>query len=338
MTATDTAASPASRKIWQLAIGIVVFIGLYTGAWFLAADQIKTRISAFLANGAATGLSGECDSMDVRGFPFRIGLFCDTVRVDDTRRAASGSFGALRSAAQVYQPGHAIVELDGPAEIRVSPGLSMSADWALMHASLQANWEGLDRTSIASDKLAGTVLMTGTGESLGFAADHSEIHMRRNGPDLDAAYSVTGLNIKPVAGQDLLPLINASLDLTFVDRANLLDAGGRQPDALYNSKGEVRNLTLDLGSGMVGTITGPFSVDGAGFISGEFSVTLKNIEGWRQNLTKAFPDEDGTILINNIANMLTALADGKNESTVKLNVRDGTAFLAFIPIGVLPQL
>ncbi|OJF92287.1 DUF2125 domain-containing protein [Pararhizobium antarcticum] len=338
MTATETAASPASRKIWQLAIGIVVFIALYTGAWFFAADQIKTRISAFLESGVAPGLSGECDSMDVRGFPFRIGLFCDTVRIDDTRRATSGVFGALRSAAQVYQPGHAIVELDGPAEIRVSPGLSMSADWALMHASLQANWQGLDRTSIASDKLAGTVLMTGTGESFGFAAEHSEIHMRRNGPDLDAAYSVTGLKISPAASQDLFPLITASLDLTVVDRANLLDTGSRQPDALYNNKGEVRNLTLDLGNDQVGTITGPFSVDGEGFISGEFSVTLKNIEGWRQNLTKAFPDEDTTILVNNIANMLTALADGKNESTVKLNVRDGTAFLAFIPIGVLPQL
>ncbi|WEZ82669.1 DUF2125 domain-containing protein [Rhizobium sp. 32-5/1] len=126
--------------------------------------------------------------------------------------------------------------------------------------------------------------------------------------------------------------------MTLVDKANLLDAGQAAPDALYNSKGEMRNLTLDLGNGMLGTITGPFSVDGEGFISGEFSVTLKNIEGWRQNLTKAFPDEDSTILINNIANMLKALADGKNESTVKLNVRDGTAFLAFIPIGVLPQL
>ncbi len=337
MTATDIAASPASRKIWRLAIGIVVFILLYTGAWYFAAHQIKTRLATMLANGA-NGLSGECDSMDVRGFPFRIGLFCDTVRIDDTRLAASGSFGALRSAAQVYQPGHAVIELDGPAEIRVSPGLSMSADWALMHGSLQANLDGLDHTSIASDKLAGTLLMTGTGESLGFATKHSEIHMRRNGPDLDAAYSVAGLDIKPGTGKSLLPLIDASLDMTLVDRGSLLDAGGPPPNALYNSKGEMRNLTLDLGNGMVGTVTGPFSIDGEGFISGEFSVTLKNIEGWRQNLTKAFPDEEGTVLINNIANMLTALADGKNESTVKLNVRDGTAFLAFIPIGVLPQL
>ena len=180
--------------------------------------------------------------------------------------------------------------------------------------------------------------MTGTGDSLAFAGEHSEIHLRRNGPDLDAATSVTALDIKTGASQSLLPPVNASIDMTLVDRANLLDASGSAPDALYNSRGEMRNLTLDLGDGMVGTVTGPFSINGEGLISGEFSVTLKNIEGFRQNLTKAFPDEDSTALINNIANMLTALADGKNESTVKLNVRDGTAFLAFIPIGVLPQL
>ena len=104
------------------------------------------------------------------------------------------------------------------------------------------------------------------------------------------------------------------------------------------SKGEMRNLTLDLGNGMVTSASGPFTVNDQGLISGEFSVTMKNIEGWRQNLVKVFTDEDGTVMVNNIANMLTALADGKNEATVKLNVRDGIAFLAFFPIGELPQL
>ena len=41
---------------------------------------------------------------------------------------------------------------------------------------------------------------------------------------------------------------------------------------------------------------------------------------------------------NNIATMLTAPADGKNEASEKLNVRVGIAFLAFVPIGELPLL
>ena len=347
MSATETAErSNASRNIRRLAIGIVLFLIVYSGAWYLAADQIRSRLSAFLAEGRTTGTSAECTDMDVRGFPFRIGIFCDTVRLDDTTRGASASFGALRSAAQVYRPGHAIVELDGPTEIRVSPALSVSADWSLMHASLQATFSGLDRTSITYDKLAGTAVLPaleddalpGATHALAFAAGHGEAHFRQNGPDLDAALSVERFDVKVDSGSSLLPLLNASADLTLADRASMMDAGGLTQDALRNSKGEVRNLILDLGGGMVTSASGPFSINDQGLISGEFSVTMKNIEGWRQNLVKVFPDRDGTVMVNKIANMLTALADGKNEATVKLNVRDGTAFLAFFPIGELPQL
>jgi hypothetical protein len=347
MTAADIAEpSAGSRKIRWLAIGILLFLVVYSGAWFFAANRIETQLPAFLSDNKGIGSSAECGGMSVRGFPFRIGLFCDTVRLDDAAHGASASFGALRSAAQVYRPGHAVVELDGPAEIRVSPGLTVSADWSLLHASMQATLSGLDRTSMTYDQLTGTVILPATHEhaaigdthKLAFAAGHGEAHFRQNGPDLDAALSVDGFDAKVDGAPSLLPLLNASADMTFVDRAALMNAGGLKPGALRNSKGEMRNLTLDLGGGMVTTASGPFTVDDKGLISGEFSVTMKNIEGWRQNLVKVFSNEDGTAMVNNIANMLTALADGKNEATVKLNVRDGIAFLAFFPIGELPQL
>ncbi|WP_438751989.1 DUF2125 domain-containing protein [Pararhizobium sp. O133] len=346
MTATDLAApTTGSRKIRRLGIGILLFILLYTGLWFFAANRIESRLATYLSQGSAAR-TVECTDMDIRGFPFRIGLFCDKVRVDDTARGASATFGALRSAAQVYRPGHAVIELDGPAEVRFSPGISFSADWDLLHASLQATLSGFDRTSLTYDTLAGTAVLPALEEDaipgdthrLAFTADHGELHLRQNGDDLDAAASIDGFDTKIDGGPSLLPALNASADLTFVGRAALMNAGGLQPGALHGAKGEMRALTLDLGNGMVTTASGPFSVDDQGLISGEFSVTMKNIEGWRQNLIKAFTDKDGTAMINNIANMLTALADGKNEATVKLNVRDGVAFLAFFPIGVLPQL
>lgn len=336
----------ASRKMRWLAVGILMFLVVYSGAWFLAANQIETRLPAFLSANKGTGSSAECSGMSVRGFPFRIGLFCDTVHLDDAARGASASFGALRSAAQVYWPGHAVIELDGPAEVRVSQSLSVSGDWSLLHASVQATLSGLERTSMTYDQLTGTAILPATHEDaaigdthkLAFRAGHGEAHLRQNGPDLDAAFSVDGFDTRLDNGPSLLPLLSASADLTLVDRAALMNAGGLNPGALRNSKGEMRNLTLDLGNGMVTTATGPFTVDDKGLVSGEFSVTMKNIEGWRQNLVKVFSNEEGTAMVNNIANMLTALADGKNEATVKLNVRDGVAFLAFFPIGELPQL
>mgnify|MGYP001608567104 CR=1 FL=1 len=60
MTAADIAApSPGSRKIRRLAIGIVLFLIVYSGAWFLAANQIETRLAAFLTERKAGGSSAD---------------------------------------------------------------------------------------------------------------------------------------------------------------------------------------------------------------------------------------------------------------------------------------
>lgn len=337
MTVTAVAKpSPTGRKFLWLAAGIVFVIGLYSAGWFLAADQIQRRLTAYLTKGQAIGFSGECAEMEVRGFPFRLGLFCDKVRLDDTRRGASASFGALRTAAQVYQPGRAVLELDGPAEIRVSPGVTVSADWTLLRASVAATLSGIDRTSVAYDNLTGTARSPLTGEGLGFGASHGELHLRQNDGNLDAALSIEKLDLRPDQGPSLAAPADVAMDLTVTDKAEWLQAGALPPHMLRGTRGELRQLTLDAGSGMSAKLTGPFSVNDQGLISGEFSLTLANIDAWRENFVKIAPDE--TDLIDNVANMLKALAGGKNEATVKLNVRDGTAFLAFVPIGRLPAL
>ncbi|WEX76818.1 DUF2125 domain-containing protein [Sinorhizobium numidicum] len=337
MTVTEVAnGRPTGRKFRWLAIGIVLAIGLYSGGWYLAADQLEKRVTSYLTEKQTAGFGGECTDLEVRGFPFRIGLFCDKIRLDDTRLGASASFGALRTAAQVYQPGRAVIELDGPAEVRVSPDVSISADWTLLHASLAATMSGIDRTSLAYDNLTGTVRAPLIGDSLGFGAAHGEVHLRKNGTDVDAALSVDKLDLRPHQGPSFAPPVDIAADLTVVDQAEWLQASGFSPQMLRGTKGELRQLSLDAGAGMSLKLKGPFSVDDQGLISGEFSLTMTDIVAWRENLVKAVPEE--TDLINDIANMLTALAGGKNEATVKLNVRDGTAFLAFIPIGVLPAL
>lgn len=337
MTATEIAnGSPVGRKFFWLAAGIALVTGLYTGGWFLAADHIEKRLPAYLEEKRASGFGGECADMEVRGFPFRIGLFCEKVRLDDTRYGASASFGALRTAAQVYQPGRAVMELDGPAEIRFSPGVSISADWTLMHASLKATLSGVDRTSVAYDNLTGTVRSPLTEHALGFGANHGELHLRQNGEDLDAAMSVDKLDLRPEDGPSAAPPSDLAADLTITGKAEWLREGALFPHMLRGSKGELRQVTVDMGAGMSARLSGPFSINDQGLVSGEFSLTLTNISAWRETLVKTSPEE--TDLINNVANMLTALAGGKDEATVKLNVRDGTAFLAFVPVGVLPPL
>jgi hypothetical protein len=339
VTAADiTGDSGTTRKFRRLTIAVIAVAIVYSAVWFIAAQQIESRLQAFFDSGRANGFSADCSDMDVRGFPFRIGVFCNRVQLDDNTLAASASFGELRSAAQVYRPGHGVLELDGPAEIRVSPDLTVSADWSLLHASVNAGFSGLNRLSLAYDRMKATAMLPLTGDRLDLAANHGETHLRRNGADLDVAANVEALDLRPDSGESLLPPLAAAVDLTLVDRADLVEMKPVSPHFLRGSRGELRNLTLDFGNGMVGTASGPFSVDDEGLISGTFKVTIREIANLRPILVRAFPDEQAVANINNTANMLRALNGGGNEATVTIDVRDGNASLAFFPLGELPAL
>lgn len=324
-----------SRKIWWLAITIVLVIAAYTAAWFYAAGRLQQGLTMFLEEGKASGVSGECVNSEVRGYPFRIGYFCESVRIDDSRVAASATFGALRTAAQIYRPGHYVLELDGPLEMRATPGMSVTANWELLHSSVVNASSGLERTSLTYDKLSGKAVAPELPGTLSFAADHGEVHLRQNGPDLDVALSGDALTLS-VEGLASLPRpLDSSLDLTLYDRADLLERNAPQT-GIRNSRGELRTASIDLGEGMIVDLSGPFSVNAEGLISGEINVSLKNVSAWEQTLSTSFPEASS--LIGNVANMLKALSNGGNDASVKLNLRDGMAFLAFIPLGELPRL
>ncbi len=115
--------SSVSTKIWALAVGILLVIALYTAGWFYAASTLKEKTLALLGDQQRHGVSALCQDAEYRGYPFRIGLFCSKVSIDDKTNGVSATFGALRSAAQIYQPNHIVWELDGPAETAPAPAL-----------------------------------------------------------------------------------------------------------------------------------------------------------------------------------------------------------------------
>ena len=180
-SSSQTGASGVSRKYVRLAIAVVLAIALYTGGWFYAASWLKDRLTAQLSASAQGLHSASCGNLDVRGFPFRIGVFCDSVAIDDRPSGLSATFGALRSAAQVYRPGHAVLELDGPAQVRMTPDLVFNVDWDLLRASVVAWTDGLDRASVAYDGLKGKLNVPSRALSIGIAATHGEKHIRRSG-------------------------------------------------------------------------------------------------------------------------------------------------------------
>lgn len=330
MTSMKGTASSSARKFWLLGLGVVAFVALYTGAWFFGASKLQGLVRERLSDAS---VAVACNGLDVRGYPFRIGVFCEAVGIDDRATGTSASFGALRSAAQVYRPGHAVMELDGPAQVRIAPDIALNADWDLLHASVVAGTAGLQRTSIAYDALRGSFKPGMNGVSLDFAASHGEIHARVNGEALDAALSAQGLDL--TVADTVVPKVDAALDLSIADAAGWL-ANGPPQDAPRNTKGELRSFSLDFGNGNAARLSGPYAVDEDGLISGRFELEVQGIDTVRDIVSRAFPEVADTA--TSIADTIRGLSGGRDSAKVRLRVRDGVVYLGFIPIAAIPPL
>ena len=331
---TQPSSPSVSRKMARLAIGIFVFIALYTGLWFYAARQAESYVTRLLAVPGVDGLSGECAGLDVSGYPFRIGLFCDSVKLDDVSIGASFTSGALRSASQIYNPGHAVIELDSPAEFRMTPDLAAAATWDTLRASLRAGLSGLSRFSSVSDNLAVNLSLLSIGETGRLTARHGELHARQNGTALGVAASLEN-PVLTIGGQPLAASAVA-VDMTLADKAGLMDYDMRLPDGADTDAGTLNRVSLDLGNGMTGDLSGPFTIDADGLVSGDFTLAMTNLEGWRQALGALLPEDRDTV--DNIFNAITALSGQNDRASVKLTARKGTVFLTLIPLFVIPPL
>lgn len=330
---SQSGTSNVAKKVTVLAIAVMVVIGLYTAGWYYAAEKIRERTLALIAGGPDAPVSATCADADMRGYPFRLGLFCSGVTVDDSRNGISASFGALRSAAQVYNPAHIVWEMDQPAVIRSSNGLTVSSQWSSLQSSVQIESGRVQRSALVVEDARTNVVHPDLDGALNLASKHAELHMRQNGADVDAALTIEKLAASLEDGNRALPPVDLRADVTVAGGAALLQGGGD----LRGSNAEIRKLSADLGEGRMLTVSGPVAVDQEGYISGRLKLEVTGIDQWRSALKTALPEAEKTI--DTAINMLGALASGGDRVSIDLTLKRG-AILAggFIPIGKIPPV
>lgn len=329
--------SGVTRKVWLLALAVVLAVAIYTGGWFYAASALKEKTLTLLGGQEANGISVECTDAEYRGYPFRIGLFCSRVAVDDSKNGISATLGALRSAAQVYNPGHIVWEVDAPIEVRTSHGLTVSSTWDSLQSSLIAKQAGIERTSTVIQGSTTSIVSSAAGQSFSLAADRTEMHLRQTGQDLDAALNLQNARIKAEGLAELLPSMTTTMDVTLLGRAGMIDGTDPGGLALYGTEGEMRRLSADLGEGRVVTVTGPFSIDQDGYLSGRLKLQIEQIDAWRNSLAQAFPDM--APVLKTVAGMLSALTGGGQSASIDLTINRGKVFAGgFIQIGEIPPI
>jgi hypothetical protein len=327
MATTDTKKPNYSRRFFWLAVFIVLLFGGYSLGWFWLAGRLEAEAKAGIAAINRDGVEADCANPTARGYPFRIGLFCDSVAFSDSGQGISLSAGSFRSAGQIYDPMRLVAELDGPAMVDSARAGAFALDWQNLRASARLSTPLPQRLSLEGVQLKAA---TAQGAPL-LAAENFQAHMRPNEQNLDLAGSFSGLALDAslLDGRKIPPLSGQS-DITINDGVRLL---GERVKDLRGQSGTIRELALSTGQETGVTLSGPFSVDEEGLIDARLNITIRDPRGLSAVLAEAVPEKR-----DQIEQAFSGLAMLGNAPSLPLRIAKGKATLGFIPLGQIPPL
>jgi hypothetical protein len=315
------------RRILWLAVFVVVLFGGYSIGWYYLADQLVARANAGIASANRDGVTVECENPIARGFPFRLGIYCDSVAYANVADALGLTAGNLRTAGQIYDPMRFVAELDGPASVATPNFGQMNLDWEKLRASVRWARPLPERISIEGGQLTAT---TAAGAPLATIGAF-ETHLRPNGRDLDLASTFDGLELDPtLADGRTLPPLSGQYDLTINDGVELR---GVRPEDLRGHSGVIREATLNIGPRGGVTLKGTFSIKDNGLIDADLKLTVHDPESLSATLVKIFPEKR-----RDIRNVTSALTFMGNDPTLPLVIERGEAKLAFFKLGDIPPI
>jgi hypothetical protein len=328
--------------VWVGALVLILAV-VGTAAWFYLARELDARVSSALDAAAGGGTTINCPNREVFGYPFRIGLHCDSIAVESASSGIKASAGALRTAAQIYDPTRIVGELDGPLLVDAPNLPPLEMTWELAQASTNLFTQGLMRMSLAVDQPALAIRSAdgGAAQAPLLTSQRLEIHLARNGETLLAALSDDG-----VAGQlpngVALPSLNVLADVSVDSAGDWLVRGvpgGRLDEALRGRSGQLRNVSFAFADNVPGSValSGPFQIAADGRISGDFRLAVADADRIAGAVNALVPGLGG--VMQAVAGAITFAGRQENgTSVIDVQVRNGEMRLGFIPLGRLPPI
>jgi hypothetical protein len=333
MTSSADTPSRYSRRIKWLGISALAVIALYTGAWFWGASYLKGELGKALAAQSASGQKTDCANLDIKGYPFRAGLFCDALAFEDPAQQISMKLGALRSATQVYDPMRGIVELDGPLKLSLPEGKTVQANWSLLHASGRLARPLPKRLSVEGKDLAVSLI----GQSL-FKASNVQAHFRTADKDIDLAASGAGVLVDPAAAQGrVIPEFSYGADIEIKNGIALALSGEKNLALLLRGQsGTLRAISMDFTEGGGLTLSGPVSLDESGLLSGDLSITFSEAEKLGKTIERIAPEIAS--YVSPSLSLAASNAKPGEDPRIDVTIRKGRAAIGIIPLGDIPPL
>jgi hypothetical protein len=333
---------PTRRRKLFRAIGFVALLlalGFgWSWAWNRVAERVATETDRRIEALSRQGREIDCPGRSISGFPFRIEIRCESTGIEVPAAGFSAKAGQLRTAAQIYNPGHLIAEIDGPALVESGSAQPLRLDWEAMRLSLNANLDGLQRFSAQARAASVSDGWSDPPQVLARAAN-AEAHARpASAPDgKPAADLALTLEEAVIVGEAQLPPFSLAGDAR-IDMDPKALAAMRRPGDLRRAgglAGELRLLQLQPKAGGSLSLSGPFQIDARGLLTGRFRVSASEAAGLVEFARAVFPqaaDELGAALV-----VLQAAAGG-GSANVTLDVDRGEMRAGFIRLGRIPPL
>lgn len=336
-----------SRKVIGILLVVLLLALGLSGGWYWVAGKLGATINAVKQSLHDDGKQLSCTGQEIRGFPFRIGVFCDDFFYADPLNAVTVKGGELRSAAQIYNPAHLVTEIDAPLALEI-PGLApLQLDWRDLRSSSRLSPGGIERLSLVTKGLEVSANDGGRLAPLGKIGELA-LHARI-APEGEAGRSSTNADIAlaaeewRVASGDgaTIEAIDIRLDATINDALQALDRG----DLLRHLReqggsGDLKGFSIETASGGRLALAGPFEIDRQGRLSARITLDLENPETLIAYAGKVFPP--AVDFLADTRDYLAAFADQSGGELrledFHLSIEKGRVKAGIFTIGEVPPL
>ncbi|MGI9353275.1 MAG: DUF2125 domain-containing protein [Rhizobiaceae bacterium] len=314
---------------------IIILLGvIWAFSWQFVAGKVETALVEGKAKLEGQDKLFQCPNQEIGGFPFRISVTCDETSYFDNRKGFYLEAGALRSAAQAYQPGKAIVELEGPAVMTFAHNQTFDVKWKSLRASLSAGISGIEKISTIGKNIS--LSPTDPNES---TLNIQEIQIQARRIERNSIDFATSTRMVGSSKEDW-PKFDAAVNVRLND---IYDRISHTPDLVQIAKsigleGQLNGLDYISHDGGKISFSGPMQIDKQGYLSGKFNMTVSELQPLVRSLAKAFPDYQVEFLQAESA--ISLLNSGNNSMELKLpvTVSKGRVNMGIVPIGNIPRL
>ncbi|MEM0899476.1 MAG: DUF2125 domain-containing protein [Pseudomonadota bacterium] len=323
----------AGRRIKWLTISVFGVVVAASIAWFALARYLDGQVSTQLANLADNGVAIDCAERSVIGYPFRMGIDCASLSINDNETDAIATTGEFRAAALLYQPSQIVGAITSPATL-VQDGNAVRADWSDLRfvTNIDRDRQTLTQVNIRSKdpsvQISANELFA--AETVEFFA-RSAIDGNAGAKIASRITDVTTLFADFEAVE--MPPIALEFDVEFAKPLPASLDDQQRTDFVRGLAGTVNRAAAVLSNDQGMIISGPFDFDDAGLLNANLELRIIDVDAITQLMaSKVGVGAEFTALIN----ALPRSGPNGDEVQIPIRVSDGQVLFAGFPIFDIP--